>query len=148
MFNIKGEMVELMARDGSTFTKNPDIYGMMTDRDDIILDANIAITSAEINKMEPGWMNAADVREKAAYFQYGWISGARPVPFGKKELIWFQRNSRTDSIYGRSPVQVLAETIQTLIYAIEHNLEYFSDNQIPRGIIGLEGSNTDEVKSV
>jgi len=144
---VTGQMVEMIARDGATFTKNPDIYGMMTDRDDIILDANIAVTSAEINKMEPGWMNAADVREKAAYFQYGWISGARPVPFGKKELIWFQRNSRTDSIYGRSPVQVLAETIQTLIYAIEHNLEYFSDNQIPRGIIGLEGSNTEEVKA-
>ena len=143
---VTGQMVEIIARDGATFTKNPDIYGMMTDREDLILENAISMTGKE-EAMEPGWINAADAREKAAYFQYGWISGARPVPFGKKELIWFQRNSRTDSIYGRSPVQVLAETIQTLIYAIEHNLEYFSDNQIPRGIIGLEGSNTEEVKA-
>jgi len=147
LFNLQGQMVEMVARDGGTFTKNPDIYGMMTDRDDLILETNIANNTAEVNKMEPGWMNAADAREKAAYFQYGWISGARPVPFGKKEIIWLQRNSRTDSIYGRSPVQVLAETIQTLIYAIESSLEYFSDNQIPRGIIGLENSSSEEINA-
>jgi len=146
IFNRKGEMVEIVARDGATFTKNPDIYGMMTGRDDIIMD-QIAMTNKEANLMEPGWINAADAREKAAYFQYGWITGARPVPFGKKEIVWFERNPRTDSIYGRSPVEILANTIQTLIYAIEHNLEYFNDNSIPKGIIGLEGSDTDELKA-
>jgi len=58
-----------------------------------------------------------------------------------------ERHPRTDSIYGRSPVQVLAETIQTLIYAIESSLEYFSDNQIPRGIIGLENSSSEEINA-
>jgi len=148
MFNIKGEMVELMARDGSTFTKNPDIYGRIVDRDDLIMDPNIA---AEGNKdsrqMEPGWITAADAREKAAYFQYGWITGARPVPFGKKEIVWFERNPRTDNIYGRSPIEVLAQSIQTLIYSIEHNLEYFSDNGIPKGVIGLEGADADAIKA-
>ncbi len=149
IFNQGGEMVEMVARDGGTFTKNPDIYGMMTDREDLILDSEIQPPNKEMSAMaiEPGFITAADARERAAYFQYGWISGARPIPFGKKEIIWFERNPRTDSIYGRAPVQILAETVQTLIYAIEHNLEYFSDNQIPRGIIGLEGSNTDEVKA-
>jgi len=150
VFNQAEEMVEMVARDGGMFTKNPDMYGMMTEKDDLILDSEIMpdnkIRSAtEIST--PGFISAKDARERAAYFQYGWIAGARPVPFGKREIVWFERNPRTDSIYGRSPVQILAETIQTLIYAIEHNLEYFSDNQIPRGIIGLEGSSTDEVKS-
>jgi len=137
----------------STFTKNPDIFGMMTNREDIIFAPNI-VYPREVGKlkvaggmMEPGWITAADAREKAAYFQYGWITGARPVPFGKREIIWFERNPRTDSIYGRSPVEVLADTIQTLIYAIEHNLEYFNDNSIPKGIIGLEGSDADEIKA-
>ena len=147
MFNQRGEMVEVMARDGATFTKNPDIYGRIVDRDDLILDSNIAMTSKESRLMEPGWINAADAREKAAYFQYGWITGARPVPFGKREIIWFERNPRTDSIYGRSPVEILATTIQTLIYAVEHNLEYFNDNSIPKGIIGLDGSDADEIKA-
>ena len=147
IFNQRGQMVEMVARDGATFTKNPDIFGMMTDRDDLIMDSNIMMTNKEASLMEPGWITAADAREKAAYFQYGWITGARPVPFGKKEIVWFERNPRTDSIYGRSPVEILAETIQTLIYSIEHNLEYFNDNSIPKGIIGLEGSDAEELKA-
>jgi len=147
IFNQAGEMVEIVARDGATFTKNPDIFGMYTDREDIIFDANIASESKEMRLMEPGWITAADAREKAAYFQYGWITGARPVPFGKKEIVWMERHPRTDSIYGRSPIEILANTIQTLIYAIEHNLEYFNDNSIPKGIIGLEGSDTQELQA-
>jgi len=149
IFNMAGQMVEIVARDGSCFTKNPDIYGMMTDRDDLILDTAILPPNKESSAMaiEPGFITAADARERAAYFQYGWISGARPVPFGKKEIVWLERNPRTDSIYGRAPVQVLAETIQTLIYAIENNLEYFNDNSIPKGIIGLEGSNSEEIEA-
>ncbi|MEK0335831.1 MAG: phage portal protein [Nitrosopumilus sp.] len=146
IFNMKGEMVEMVARDGVTFTKNPDIFGMITDRDGIIKDSNIALTGKEDRLMEPGWINAVDVREKAAYFQYGWITGAKPVPFGKREIVWFERHPRTDSIYGRSPVEVLANTIQTLIYAVEHNLEYFNDNSIPKGVLGLEGLDAEGLK--
>jgi len=148
MFNLKEEMVEMMARDGATFTKNPDIFGRIVDREDIIFDSNITMPgNKEARLMEPGWITAADAREKAAYFQYGWISGARPVPFGKKEIVWMERNPRTDNIYGRSPIEVLAQSIQTLLYAIEHNLEYFSDNAIPKGIIGLDGADTESIKA-
>jgi len=149
VFNQAGQMVEMVARDGATFTKNPDIYGMFTERDDLILDAAILPPNKESSAMsiEPGFISAADARERAAYFQYGWLSGARPVPFGRKEIVWFERNPRTDDIYGRSPVQNLAETIQTLIYAIEHNLEYFNDNEIPKGVLGLDGSDAPEIEA-
>ena len=149
VFNVGGEMVEIVARDGATFTKNPDIYGMMTDREDLMIESDILAPSKEISAMaiEPGFITSADAREKAAYFQYGWISGARPVPFGRREIIWLERNPRTDSIYGRSPVQILADTIQTLIYSIEHNLEYFNDNSIPKGVLGLEGSTADDIEA-
>lgn len=147
VFNSNKQMVEIVTRDGATFTKNPDIYGMMTDREDIIFDTNIQAGGKEARLMEPGWITAADAREKAAYFQYGWITGARPVPFGKKEIVWLERNPRTDSIYGRSPVEILASTIQTLIYAVEHDLEYFNDNSIPKGVLGLEGADSDSIKA-
>jgi len=159
IFNRVGQMVEIVARDGATFTKNPDLHGFITDREDLIFDTNIVNIPGSFNtpesqkllesarSMEPGWITAQDVREKAAYFQYGWITGARPVPFGKKEIVWLERNPRSDSIYGRSPVEILGDSIQTLIYAIEHNLDYFSDNSIPPAVIGLEGSDSDEIKA-
>jgi len=37
VFNLKGDMVEVIARDGGTFLKNPDIHGMFTDRKDLII---------------------------------------------------------------------------------------------------------------
>jgi len=159
IYNRAGEMVEIVARDGATFTKNPDLHGFITDREDILFDSTIVEIPGAFNtpesqkilessrKMEPGWITAQDVREKAAYFQYGWITGARPVPFGKKEIVWLERNPRSDSVYGRSPVEILADSIQTLIYAIEHNLDYFRENSIPPGVIGLDGSDSDEIKA-
>jgi len=151
VFNQAGEMVEIVARAGDTFTKNPDIYGMFTDREDIILGEITPNGQPKENlalDIQPMYLSPKEAREKAAYFQYGWVSGARPVPFGKREIVWLERNPRTDSIYGRSPVQVLAETIQTLIYAIEHNLEYFNDNSIPKGVLGFEGSDAEEIKAL
>ena len=38
VFNQFGDLVELVVRDGATFTKNPDIHGMFTFRDDIIFE--------------------------------------------------------------------------------------------------------------
>ena len=157
IFNRMEEMVEIVARDGATFTKNPDLHGFITDREDFIWDSYIvgtegSTTTPEQDKlmesartMEPGWITAHDVREKAAYFQYGWITGARPVPFGKREIVWLERNPRTDSVYGRAPIEILADSIQTLIYAIEHNLDYFADNSIPPGVLGLEGGSSDDI---
>ena len=145
IFNMKEEMVEISVRDGGMFTKNPDIYGFYTDREDILLQPEISSSKTPTSEIgDPGFITAADAREKAAYFQYGW-NNARPVPFGKREIVWLERNGRSDNLYGRSPVQNLAETIQTLIYAIENNLEYFNDNSIPKGILGLEGGDATEI---
>ena len=52
---------------------------------------------------------------------------------------------RTDDHYGFSAVQILAKTLQRLLYDIESDLEYYNDNNIPKGIIGLEDSDSDEI---
>jgi len=159
VFNAKEEMVEIVARDGITFTKNPDLHGMMTNREDFIFESissgvDALGTTDPMNANQvlpsilngPGLINPEDAREKAAYFQYGWVTGARPIPFGKREVVYFEKNCRTDNIYGKSPVENLADTIQTLVYAIEHNLSYFNENEIPQGVLALEGSTADEIK--
>ena len=154
VFNAFGEMVEIVARDGSAFTKNPDVYGMFTNRADLILmksiyeeDGNSQYTAENGYPLLHGSLTSDDAREQGAYFQYGFNTGARPVPFGKREIVWIQKKVRTDDLYGRSAMEVLAKTVQTLIYAVEHNLEYFSDNSIPPGILGLDGLNTEDMKA-
>ena len=145
VYNMREVMVEIVARDGATFTKNPDIHGMYTNRDDIIMPSSI-IEGAGVQLLNPYTeIGATDARERAAYFQYGWVSGPIPIPFGRDEIIWIESMKRTDDHYGWSPVQTLANALQMLVYSVESDLEYFNDNNIPKGIIGLDESDADEV---
>jgi len=154
VFNSFGKMVEIVARDGSAFTKNPDVYGMYTNRADLILMKDIYDADEESPyraetgyPLLQGYITSDQARGEGAYFQYGFNTGARPVPFGKREIVWFEKKLRTDDLYGRSAMEVLAKTVQTLIYAVEHNLEYFSDNSIPPGVLGLDGMSTADIKA-
>ncbi len=154
VFNSFGKMVEIVSRDGSAFTKNPDVYGMYTNRADLILMKDIYDADGESPyraetgyPLLQGYITSDQAREEGAYFQYGFNTGARPIPFGKREIVWFEKKVRTDDLYGRSAMEVLARTVQTLIYAVEHNLEYFSDNSIPPGVLGLDGMNTADMKA-
>jgi len=152
VFNSFGKMVEIVARNGSAFTKNPDVYGMFTNRADLILMKNIYDKDSPYQAeagypLLNGYLTSDQAREEAAYFQYGFNTGAKPVPFGKREIVWIEKKVRTDDIYGRSSMEVLAKTVQTLIYSVEHNLEYFSDNSIPPGVLGLDGMSSGDMKA-
>jgi len=114
----QGNFVEMYARDGGLFNKNPDIYGIMPPADG-----------------EP------------AYYQYGWLTGARPIPFQRDEVVYLMQHPRTDSIYGLSNVEVLEDVIQLLTYGVDSNLEYFNDNNIPKGVLQLLGANAEDIKA-
>ncbi len=153
IFNSFGVFVEIVSRDGAAFTKNPDIYGMYTNRADLILVKNIMgpeQTEAYPRTYFPllsGFLTEVEAEEEAAYFQYGFNTGAKPVPFGKREIVWFEKKVRTDNLYGRSAMAVLQKTVQTLIYAVEHNFDYFANNSIPPGVLGLEGISSKDLKA-
>ena len=148
VYNKREEMVEIVARDGATFTKNPNIHGMYTFRDDIILP-NIILKETMTEEVSNPYqeITASSARERAAYFQYGWIAGPIPIPFGKKEIIWLESMKRSDEHYGWSPVQTVAKTLQMLIYQIDSDLEYYNKNNVPKGIIGLEDSDAEEIEA-
>lgn len=148
VYNMKEKMVEIVARDGATFTRNPNVHGMYTYRDDIILPNKIVDDSIGQEYLNP-WteITATSARERAAYFQYGWIAGPIPIPFGRKEIIWIESMKRTDDHYGYSPIQILAKNLQMLLYMIESDLEYYNDNNVPKGIIGLDDSDSEEIQA-
>jgi SPP1 gp7 family putative phage head morphogenesis protein len=146
IFNLKKQMVGLKVLDGATFTKNPDIHGMYTDRADILVAKNIVNSQYEVTNP---WMHidSPEARSKAAYFQYGWVSGPIPVPFGKREIVWVENIVRSDEHYGESPVEYLANTLQMLLWQIESDLDYYNQNNVPKGMIGLEGSDSAEIEA-
>jgi SPP1 gp7 family putative phage head morphogenesis protein len=140
VFNMKEELVEIVTRAGENFTKNPDIHGMYTNREEILLPKQISDNPQNYFEMTPGY-----AREAAAYFQYGWIAGPMPIPFGKREIVWLEQMKRTDDHYGYSKVQLLANTLQTMIYYIESDLEYYNNNNVPKGVLGFDGGDSDGI---
>lgn len=142
VFNKAGKMVQIFSRDGGTFLKNPDIYGYFGNRAEIIYPPQIAMNNDQIKMYYDNVL-----KQEAAYFQYGWTAGAMPIPFGKKEIVWLQKNSRSDSIYGRSPVEILQETIQTLIFGLSANKDLYVNNNVPDGAISLLGASQDDIKA-
>lgn len=116
IFDRKGDLVEIIAYDGATFTWNPNINGILPTEN--------------------------------AYYQYGWIVGTMPIPFDRDEIVYVKRNPRTDSIYGRSEVENLYEVLRLLQHGIENNLEYFTDNSIPKGLMMVPGADPSDIKLI
>jgi len=137
VFNIKQEMSEMIVRDSATFTMNPDIFGMFTNRSEFILPG-------ATNEMEEGEYNSF-MKEKPAYFQYGWITGARPMPFGRREIVYMMKNPRPDSIYGQGPMETIMDVVQTLVYGVDYYLEYHIDNNIPKGVMQMIGATQPDI---
>lgn len=154
VFNTKGEFKQMFARDGSLFLKNPDIYGYIGDKRDFVSPLPDGFTGVAMDVGGTPTVTQQQImkqysllyREDAAYFQYGWTAGSMPVPFGKREIVYIMQNPRSDSIYGRSPVSVLMNTILNLVYGIDFNLDFYKNNNQPDGITSLLGATAEQIK--
>lgn len=154
VFNRNKEMTQVVSRDGATFLKNPTIYGMIGDRADFVPPLPAGFTDISISPegtrsvAQNQLINQYNIlfRQDAAYFQYGWTAGSMPIPFGKREIIYIIQNPRADSIYGRSPIEVLTEIIQNLIYGVDFNLDFYTNNNMPEGVISLLGAQPGQIK--
>ena len=144
----------MFARDGSLFLKNPDIYGYIGNKADFVVPLPAGFESVPVNLGGSPSPQQNDImkqysllyKDTAAYFQYGWTAGSMPVPFGKREIVYMMQNPRADSIYGRSPVAILMNTILNLIYGIDFNLDFYTNNNMADGAIQLLGAGKEQIK--
>ena len=146
VYNGLGEFVEMYVRDGGTFTKNPNLHGVLPQSflDEGSPYENLSYDSPIGRSMDnTPYLN----NDSYAYYQYGWLTGSRPIPFDRREISYAILNPRSDSIYGMSPVEVLQDVLQLLIYGIDSNLEYFEDNNIPKGIFKMVGASSQDIQS-
>lgn len=146
VFNPSGELVQIFARDGGSFLKNPNIYGYIGDRDDYVAPVS-DMELANLSETDRIHFYELNYRESAAYFQYGFTSQSMPIPFGKNEIVYIMQNPRTDSIYGQSPVAILTDIILTLVYGSQYNLDFYMNNNMPEGIMSIPGASPEELKA-
>lgn len=146
VFNGKEQFSQLFARDGGSFLKNPNIYGYLGERSEFVLPlGNYGVDALTMpDKIK---VYGAQYSESAAYFQYGWTGNALPVPFGRREIIYICANPRSDSIYGRSPIEILQDILLTLIYGAQYNMDYYINGNTPDGLINLVGADVETAKA-
>ena len=143
VYTAGGDLSQIFTIDGATILKNPDEHGYMGYRADYVpLQLGGGVTQDEVK-----WYYDTVYKEEAAYFQYNWTGGIWPVPFGRKEIIYFMNNSRSDSIYGRSPAQILYDILLIILYAQNVNLDAYISNNLPTGIVQVLNGNEKQIKS-
>jgi phage portal protein BeeE len=140
VFNEFGELKQVFARDGGTFLKNPDIHGYMGNRAAYVKPLPVEFST--VQPTSPDWQVSfqryrMSYDEVAAYYQYGWTAASLPVPFGRQEIVYFMANPQSNSIYGISPVQILADIVTSLIFGSYYNLDFYQNNNMPEGIISV-----------
>lgn len=155
VFNRGGAMTQIFCHDGASFLKNPDVHGYIGNREDYVpamqnefqLKDAADIYTAPVNQ-EIIKLYDARYKSTAAYFQFGFTGNAMPVPFGKRELIYMMANPRSDSIYGLSPIAILADIIMSLVYGSMYNLDFYMNNNMPEGILSIVGADPAQVKRI
>ena len=143
VFNLMGEFDQVLTFPGQTFLINPDSHNYIGGRADYVSPMYTPMPDNE--QMRPAYY--AQYGNKAAYFQYSYTAGAMPIPFGKREVIYFMLNPQSDMPYGIAPVQILQEVLLLLIYGERYNLDEFTSN-IPAGILSLMNAKSKQIKSI
>jgi phage portal protein BeeE len=143
VYTAGGKFSQIFTIDGATILKNPDEHGYMGNRADYV-SLNLDHNS---NQEDIKWYYENYYNKEAAYFQYNWTGGIWPIPFGRKEIIYFDNNSRSDSIYGRSPAQIVYDILLILLYAQNVNLDAYIKNNLPTGIVQIINGNKEQINS-
>jgi phage portal protein BeeE len=150
-FDAQGTFKQVMVRDGGTFVKNPDVHGYFGDRADIIPGYYFQFNPETGQYVFINYLTTAEdikkVANQSAYYQYGWSAAGIPIPFGKREVIWFECNPQTNNVYGRSPLEVLGDVLYTLLYGAGYNLDFYLNNNMPDGMLQIIGANKDDIRA-
>ena len=75
------------------------------------------------------------------------LKGFPAVDYSRDELIYKPRNLRTHKIYGYSPVEQIIMTVNIAIRRQIHQLQYYTEGNIPEAIIGVPAEwNPDQIR--
>ena len=82
-----------------------------------------------------------------SYYQYSFKNPKQnPTRFEVDEIVYFMMNQRSYELYGFSPVQSVQQVLEILIQSTRWNKEFFKQNAIPDGIVGLPGTTRDSLR--
>ncbi len=138
-----GWLREIYARDGATFTKNPDQYGILPDpgSDTPAYYQVGAQASFSQDLFAPGLPRMADISPTIVPL----YRAITPIPFSRDQIVWIEENPTTHRQYGWGRVQQAHRLVEILLNQDVSNLKYFPQNEVPEGILNLPGLSNDNL---
>lgn len=164
VYNPLQELIQFRYVDGGTIVKNPDIFGRIGGREDIIMDSpNIVFSNNEASNVD---LDKADFgarafdsavtqfrsqyAERAAYFQFSnTLMTSLPIPFGKKEIIFMMSNPSPETVYSFvSPLMASVDITLSLLFGSKYNLDFYMNGNTPEGIIQMSGAKPEQIDAL
>lgn len=138
-----GWLREIYARDGATFTKNPDEHGLLPEpgSDTPAYYQVGAQASIAQDAFGPGLPRMSTISQMDTPL----YRAITPIPFSRDQIVWIEENPSTDRQYGWSRVQMAHRLIEILLNQDISNLKYFPQNEVPEGILNLPGLSNDNL---
>ncbi|KAF5071341.1 Phage portal protein [anaerobic digester metagenome] len=137
----EGWLQEIYARDGATFTKNPDKYGRLPPEGSdepaywqVGVQGAVIQSSAIWNADGLPRMSDLSTFGTANLFTYRPIT---PVPFSRDQVVWIEENPMTWRQYGWSRTQEVQRLAEILLNQDISNLRYFPTTELPEGVLNL-----------
>ena len=146
----EGMLLEIYARDGATFTKNPDEYGRLPPQgsdEPAYYQVGAQMAVAGYGGAVP-WSASGLLRlEQMQALASGALAyrGIAPVPFSRDQLVWLEENPKSWRLYTQGRVQRVSQLVEIILNQDASNLRYFPANEIPEGVLNLVDLNANEI---
>lgn len=138
-----GFLREIYARDGATFTKNPDEHGLLPDPgSDVPAYYQVG---AQASFAQDAFGSGLPRMSTISQMDTPLYRAITPIPFSRDQIVWIEENPSTDRQYGWSRVQMAHRLIEILLNQDVSNLKYFPQNEVPEGILNLPGLSNDNL---
>lgn len=137
-----GWLAEIYARDGATFTKNPDEHGCLP----LPGDDTPAYYQVGTTGYAPNATGVAELWNSADSMRYLSYIPSVSVPFSRDQLVWTEENPSTAAPYGFGRVQKVQRIVEVLANQDISNLKYFPQNEIPEGLMNIAELNQSELE--
>lgn len=138
-----GVLREMYARDGTLFTKAPDMHGRLPAPD----TGEAAYWQFGSNLTARMDRNSAiqDMLDDRS-LRMSFTSNQKPQPFFRDQIVWAEENPRTNRVYGTGRVQQVQKVAEIILNQDATNLEHFTGNEIPEGVLSLVDYSQEEVQ--
>lgn len=136
-------LAEMYARDGATFTKDPDDHNRLPDPESgepAYWQFSMAGSRRKFDSDRP----IGELAEHVGDLGYG-AKSHQPVPFTRDEIVWLEESPKPWKAYGTGRVQKVKTVTESVLNMDLTNRKHFDANEIPEGVLSIVDANQSQI---